>query len=165
MITCKSPLKVLKFAYDFACRHLPDYGSKFSRHDFTQPQLFACLALREHQKKSYRGFVALLEDSPCWREAIGLPRTPDYRTLCRAFRELVKPGLIGRMMDDLVAQADDRGLIEADEVKPMAMDSTMFESRRVSRHFEKRCRQTAAAAKKKSRKSSGKSGPTPRAAG
>ena len=31
---------------------LPTYASRYSRHAFTQPQLFACLVLREHQKKS-----------------------------------------------------------------------------------------------------------------
>jgi hypothetical protein len=40
--------------------------SKFSRKDFTDAQLFACLVLREHQKKSHRGLVALLEDTPDW---------------------------------------------------------------------------------------------------
>jgi len=37
-----------------------------------------------------------------------------------------------------------RGLnIKGDSVKPAALDSTCFESRHVSRHFEKRQRQTA----------------------
>jgi hypothetical protein len=158
MITCKSPRKVLKFAHLLACQSMPDYGSKFSRHDFTRPQLFACLVLREHQKKSYRGVEALLEDSPEWRADIGLARTPDHNTLCRAFKEFVKPGLVGSMLDQTTAWAMERHLVKADAIKPAAMDSTMFESRHVSRHFEKRCRQTAAAGSKKVEKTAEKAG-------
>src|ERR1700684_581640 len=55
MLTCKSPRKVLLTAYHLAKRCLPDHSSKFSRKDFTLPQLFACLVVREHQNKSYRG--------------------------------------------------------------------------------------------------------------
>ncbi len=64
METCKSPRKVLNAAYALATACLKEHPSKFSRKDFTDPQLFACLVLREHQKKSYRGVVALLEDCP-----------------------------------------------------------------------------------------------------
>ena len=46
-------------AFALAKDVLPKFTCKFSRKDFTLPQLFACLALREHQKKSYRGIEAL----------------------------------------------------------------------------------------------------------
>jgi len=164
MITCKSPRKVLNRAFELASECLPDHGSKFSRKDFTQPQLFACLVLREHQKKSYRGIEALLEDAPHWRADIGLTRTPDHNTLCRAFGELIKPGPINSMLDQTAAWAKARGMLRDGIPKPLAIDSSMFESRHVSRHFEKRCRQTAAAAAKKAKRS-GKSRPTRLAAG
>ena len=45
MIFSKSPRRVLLTAYHVAKDALPEYSSKFSRHDFTQPQLFACLWL------------------------------------------------------------------------------------------------------------------------
>jgi hypothetical protein len=54
----------MQAAHKLATQCLPDYRSKFSRHNFTLAQLFACLVLREHQKKSYRGVEALLIDSP-----------------------------------------------------------------------------------------------------
>lgn len=129
-------------AYELAKRTLPDYSSKFSRKDFTLPQLFACLVLREHQKKSYLGVEALLEDSPSWRAAIGLSRTPDSNTLWRAFQDLVKPGGLQRMLEQMAAEAKRRGLIQG-RLRPVALDSTMFESHHVSRHFEKRQKQTA----------------------
>ena len=133
----------MRWAFALATRFLPNRSSAFSRHDFTQPQLFACLVLREHQKKSYRGLEALLEDCPDWRADIGLLRTPDHNTLCRAFNRLVKPRLINRMLDQTAAWGEERKLIQG-RLKPVALDSSMFESRHVSRHFEKRRKQTSA---------------------
>lgn len=143
---------VLREAYELALPLLPTYASPFSRHDgFTEPQLFACLVLREHQKKSYRGVEALLADSPRWLADVGMERAPDHNTLCRAFGRLVKRGLMNRMLDQQAAWAERRGLIRG-RVEPVALDSSMFESRHVSRHFEKRCRQTAAARAKAARR-------------
>jgi hypothetical protein len=98
METCKSPRKVLNAAYALGLACLKR-RSKFSRKDFTDAQLFACLVLREHQKKSYRGLVALLEDTPDWCQSIGLKKVPDRNTLCRAFHRLVKPLVVETMLD------------------------------------------------------------------
>ena len=92
-------------AYVLATACLKEHRSKFSRHDFTGPQLFACLVLREHQKKSYRGVVALLKDCPEWCADIGLKKVPDHNTLCRAHRQLVKPGVVEKMLDVSIATA------------------------------------------------------------
>ena len=105
METCKSPRKVLNAAYALATACVKEHQSKFSRKDFTGPQLFACLVLREHQKKSYRGVVALLEDCPHWCADIGLKKVPDHNTLCRAHKQLVKPGVVERMLDVSIATA------------------------------------------------------------
>jgi IS5 family transposase len=154
METCKSPRKVLREAYELALPLLPAYASAFSRHDgFTEPQLFACLVLREHQKKSYRGVEALLADSPAWLAEIGVDdgHAPDHNTLWRAFGRLVKRGLMNKMLDQQVAWAESQGLIQG-RVEPVALDSSMFESRHVSRHFEKRCNQSARATAKAARR-------------
>jgi hypothetical protein len=155
MITSKSPRKVLKLAYGLAQQVLPPYASRFSRKDFTQPQLFACLVLREHQKKSYRGMEALLVDSPSWLAEIALQKAPDHNTLSRAFDRFMKPALASSMLD-LMAQWDQprkrsRPKRARRPDKPMAMDSSMYESHHVSRHFERRRRETARAATKKAR--------------
>jgi len=105
METCKSPRMVLNAAYGLAEACLKEYRSKYSRKDFTAPQLFACLVLREHQKKSYRGVVALLKDCPHWCSDIGLKKVPDHNTLCRAHKELVKDRLVEKIMDLSVATA------------------------------------------------------------
>ena len=99
METCKSPRKVLNAAYALATACLKEHASKFSRKDFTGPQLFACLVLREHQKKSYRGVVALLSDCPDWCADIGLKKVPNHNTRCRACKRLVKPRVIEDMLD------------------------------------------------------------------
>ena len=145
METCKSPLKVLVEAYELALPRLGKYASPFSRQDgLNEAQLFACLVLREHQKKSYRGTEALLVDSRDWLIQIGVEdgKAPDHNTLWRAFNRLIKSGLMNKMLDQQAAWAQQQGLIDAC-IKPVAVDSSMFESRHVSRHFEKRCRQTA----------------------
>jgi hypothetical protein len=151
METCKSPRKVMVAAHELARQFMPDYSSRFSRKDFTLPQLFACLVLREHQKKSYRGVTALLEDCPDWRAEIGLSRTPDHNTLCRAFKHLIKRGRMNRMLDVMAAWGRQKGMIQG-RIKPVAVDSSMFESRHVSRHFQKRQEQTARQERKKAAK-------------
>ena len=107
METCKSPRKVLNAAYALAAACLKEHRSKLSRKDFTDPQLFACLVLREHQKKSFRGIVALLEDCPEWCRDIGLAKVPDPNTLCRAFHRLVKPGVAEAMLELSIKTAQD----------------------------------------------------------
>src|SRR3954451_11582137 len=110
METSKSPRKVLNAAHALAAACLEGHRSKFSRKDFTLPQLFACLVLREHQKKSYRGTEALLRDCADLRDAVGLTRAPDHNTICRAFTHLVKPAKMNRALDLQVAAAKAGGL-------------------------------------------------------
>jgi len=151
MLTCKSPRKVIRAAYRLAVECLPQYSDPFSRHDFTLPQLFACLVIREHQKKSYRGVEALLRDCPGWLADIGMTRAPDHNTLWRAFNTLVSPGVINSMLDLQIRWAAERGM-PGGRIKPVSLDSSLFESRHVSRHFEIRQRQSRRQEQKKLRK-------------
>ncbi|MEO1238013.1 MAG: hypothetical protein AAFX76_14610, partial [Planctomycetota bacterium] len=48
-------LKVVAIAMGLGRRHLSAYASVKSRHDFTQPQLMACLILRTYWKTTCRG--------------------------------------------------------------------------------------------------------------
>jgi IS5 family transposase len=134
---------VLRAAYALARRALPAYASKFSRHDFTLPQLFACLVLREHQKKTYRGVEALLRDCPDWLADVGLTRVPDHNTLCRAFGVIVTLRRANRMLDVTADWFTEARVLRLTRRKPLAADSTHFESRHVSRHYEARRKQTA----------------------
>ena len=138
MLTCQSPRKVLLVAYGAARRVLPHYSCKCSRHDFTWPQLFACLVLREHQKKSYRGLEALLLDV-AWGKQIGLRRTPDHNTLCRAFHAIMSGTRFEKLLNWLAK------LLRTCKVfgVNLALDATYFDTHHHSRHYEYRCRQHA----------------------
>jgi hypothetical protein len=147
MLTSKSPRKVLRLAHELAREVLPPHASRFSRKDFTQAQLFACLVLREHQKKSFRGVEALLADCPEWLADVGLTKAPDHNTLGRAFGRFVRPALARSMLDLMARLAAGRKLLKRGRRrrKPLALDSSLFESRHVSRHFERRRRDAAVA--------------------
>jgi hypothetical protein len=141
MLTCKSPRKVMRAAYHLARRGLPEYSSKFSRHDFTLPRLFACLVAKEFTGRSYRGAEALLRDCDNWCRDVGLSRVPGHNTLCRAAGTLLRACGVSRLLDKLAEWAAAARILGLSR-KPLAVDSTYFESRHVSRHYERRCEQT-----------------------
>jgi hypothetical protein len=88
----KSPLAVARRAIDLAAESLPLYSSARSRHDYTQPQLFAILALKQFFRTDYRGIVAILADSSDLRQELGLTKVPHYSTLAYAAARLLKRG-------------------------------------------------------------------------
>lgn len=133
----------MRAAYKLAERVLPEYSSKFSRRDFTLPQLFACLVVREHQKKTYRGTEELLRDCPDWLADIGLDHAPDHNTLCNAFKKIVNLKNANAMLDVTAEWFTEARVLDLTK-KPLTADSTYFESHHVSKHFEKRRKETAA---------------------
>jgi hypothetical protein len=116
---------------------LPEYSSFFSRKDFTLPQMFACLMLRHFYNLSYRGVEALLRDSPEWCAAIDMEKVPNHRTISDAFDKVTKQEHFQSMMDHLAECFAEAGLLDL-TAKPLAIDSTCYESHHVSRYFEKR---------------------------
>jgi hypothetical protein len=86
----KSPRALAREALRVARESLPAYSSKYSRHDFTQHQLFAILALKTFLKTDYRGVVQLLTDFAELREELSLDAVPHYSTLCYAAGRLKK---------------------------------------------------------------------------
>lgn len=86
----KSPLELARRAMAEAGEAIPQYSSRFSRHDYTQHQLYALVALRRLLKTDYRGLEATLRDWTELREALGLVRVPDHSTIQRAARRLEK---------------------------------------------------------------------------
>lgn len=147
----------MRAAYCLASRSLPDHTSKFSRKEFTLPQLFACLAVKEMLKRSYRQAEALLADCPDWLTDIGLARAPDHNTLCRAAKYLLKTSGANKLLDVMSGWAADAKMLKLSH-KPLAVDSTSYESHHVSRHYEQRCRKTRLSTKSKDRKKGRKSG-------
>jgi hypothetical protein len=139
MLTSQSPRTVMRVAYHLAHRVLPEHSCKFSRHDFTLAQLFACLVLREFFGLSYRRTEALLTDSPAWLADIGLAKAPDHNTLWRASESLLANRRCGRMLD-LLAELFAKAKLLTLGRKPLAIDSTCFERRHRSGHYDRRCR-------------------------
>jgi hypothetical protein len=152
MLTCKSPRKVMLLAYHAARGVLPERSSKFSRKDFTLPQLFACLAVKEHLGRTYRGAEALLLDADHWCKAIGMPRVPDHNTLCRAAGVILTRCRSDKLLDVLVRWASLARILKL-SLKPLAGDTTHFDDHPCSRYFEaRRGRGTTDAARRRKAK-------------
>ena len=88
----KSPRAVALEALRVGQQALPAYHSRFSRKDFTQPQLFAALALKAFLNTDYRGVAQLLDDWADLRAELGMSKAPHPATLCRAAQRLLKKG-------------------------------------------------------------------------
>ncbi|MDQ4146864.1 MAG: transposase [Pseudomonadota bacterium] len=69
---------------------LPAYRSKFSKHRFTQPQLFAILCLLRYEDWTFRETEVRLAEHRELRAALGVQGVPDYTTLYRFLRRLDK---------------------------------------------------------------------------
>ena len=137
MTTSKSPRRVLQVAYDAACQALPAHRHRFSPKKFTQPQLLACLVLKEFLRLDYRGFAVHLDDHPDLTRLIGLKAVPHYTTFQKAATRLFKSAP-ARAMFDAVLDRTLREKVRKRRVPLAAIDGTGMESRHVSRYYVKR---------------------------
>src|SRR3712207_7909195 len=76
----KSALRVAREALAVGRAALPAYGSRFSRHDYTQPQLLALLVLKRFLRTDYRGLVALVAEWRDLRPGLGPREGPHFST-------------------------------------------------------------------------------------
>jgi hypothetical protein len=160
METCRSPFELFHRAYELGQRVWPGYASRFSRQDFTRPQLFACLVVRESLRLSYRKAEAFLADVPDWLASIGMTHAPDHNTLWRAFGTLLASREIKRALDLMANDADAAGELSAElSAKPLTIDSTCYEPRHRSRHYDRVCRRIELKTGQKYREKPGKYGP------
>ena len=86
----KSPLALAKLALKTAQEVLPPYSDLRSRHDFTQAQIFAILALRQFFKTDYRGIIKILDENQNIKDALGLSKLPHFTTLQKAQQRMLK---------------------------------------------------------------------------
>jgi len=86
----ESPVALARKALQIAQKALPAYASRFSRHDFTQHQIFALLVLMVFLKTDHRGIVAIVTDWSDIRQVLGLTKVPDHSTLYKAQQRLLK---------------------------------------------------------------------------
>jgi len=92
--TTKDPLALARVALAVGEKAFAPYSCPKSPHKFTQPQLFAMLALREFFGLDYRGVVEWLKRWAELRDCLGLKRVPHYSTLCYAEKRLLKKGAL-----------------------------------------------------------------------
>jgi transposase len=62
---------------------IPEYTSRYSRRDYTQPQLLALLVFKEYLGERYRDFVQLVEIMNIVQDQLELKEIPHYSTLCK----------------------------------------------------------------------------------
>ena len=117
------------------------YSHLFSPKKFTQPQLFACLVLKEFMRLDYRKLSALLQDAPQLATAIDLTKIPHFTTFQKAHERLLDSQRAKRLLDETVEEAISRRLMKR-RVKLAAIDGTGFESRHVSLYYAKRQQKT-----------------------
>lgn len=94
----KSPVALAQEALALAQQALDPYSCANSRHDFTQPQLFAIAVLRQFFRTDYRGVVQLLKDFSDLRQVLGLKKVPHFTTVQKAENRLEKRGFGDRSL-------------------------------------------------------------------
>jgi len=130
--------KVAELAMRLGGKHLADYGSARSRHDFTQRQLMSLLILRAYLKTTYRGLVELLEGHSRLRAVLGMQdKLPHYTTLQKfsARSEVLK---IADAMIAQIGQAALRAQGRKQAEVSVAVDATGMETSVASAHFVSR---------------------------
>src|SRR5882724_8930417 len=88
----KSPLQLAQATYAIAKRALEPYSHAKARRDFTQPQLFSLLVLRQFFQTDYRGLTQLVSEFSELRRALELQTVPHFTTLQKAEKRLLKKG-------------------------------------------------------------------------
>lgn len=134
MTTSKSPKQTAVVAYAAAKQALPAYGHKFSPKKFTQPQLVACLVLKEFFTTDYRGIVAILEDASDLQRVLELTEVPHFTTLQKAASKLLKKKIMRKLMTSILTIATKNKLMRQ-HIHLAALDGTGFETHHVSRYF------------------------------
>jgi Transposase DDE domain len=132
--TTKSPVAFARAALRAAAEALRPYAHRFSPKKFTQPQLFACLALKTFFKTDYRGITIYLEDLPDLARVLGLADVPHYTTLQKASKRLLKIPAAERLLTATVH----RLLGRRRKVKLAAFDSTGLQCGHASSYYVRR---------------------------
>jgi hypothetical protein len=81
-------LPFARVALQVARRVLPTYRTRFSKHQFTQPQLLGVLCLMRYEDWTFREAEVRLREHRELREALQLRSVPDYTTLYRFLKRL-----------------------------------------------------------------------------
>jgi hypothetical protein len=89
-------LALARTAWEVGRAVLPPYRTRFSKHQFTQPQLLAILCLMRYEDWTFREAEVRLREHRELRQTLGLKRVPDFTTLYR---------FLGRLDDQTIDRA------------------------------------------------------------
>ncbi len=122
---------VARIAYHLAQEVLPRYSHPKSPHRYTLPQLATCVLLAFYLRLSYRDMEAwlLATDKVC--AVLELKRVPDYSTLARAYKRLLRMKVLDQMRRKLL---DEMGT----EEEVIASDSTGYATSQASAYYRSR---------------------------
>ena len=130
-------LPIARVALQVATRVLPAYRSRFSKHQFTQPQLLAVLCLMRYEDWTFREAEVRLREHRELRATLQLRSVPDYTTLYRFLKRL-DDDTIDRGLEETVRQlrrGQHSGRVTA------AIDGTGLSQNAVSTFFIRRIEQ------------------------
>ena len=140
-----------QLALRVAQRVIPKHSHKFAPKTYTQPQLLACLLLKEHLRLDYRGAQDLLELSDGLRSALSLHQAPDHSTLWWFAQHKVTPELLQQALAETIHCLEEQGPPSGPasgggapprkkQPRQVALDSTGLFLHHTSRYFEWRAR-------------------------
>ena len=112
-------LRFARLALAVAERVVPDRASRFAPRRYRQPQLLACLLLKEQLGLDYRAAEELISASDGLKSSLGLARAPDHSTLWWFTRHRVHPDLVAAALSETVRRVEPEP-----EPRRVALDST-----------------------------------------
>ena len=131
--------KIAGMAMQLGGRHLADYGSRRSRHDFTQRQLMSCLILRAYLKLSYRNLVDLLQGHTRLRQILGLEeKLPHFSCLHKFSRRSAVVAIAEKILAQIGGAALRLEVKKDFGTSAVAIDSTGLEATTASAYFQSR---------------------------
>ena len=138
MVTTKSTLAVARVALQAARDVWPDHAHRKSPRKFTQPQLVACLVVKEFRRLDYRSTQVLLAEWSDLRAVLGLQKVPHFTTLQQAADRLLRKAAADALLASVLSACRRQKLLP-DRSALAALDATGLETRHVSAYYTRRC--------------------------
>ena len=131
-------LTFTRLAHKVAQRTLPERAHRFAPKRYTQPQLLACLLVKEYLGLDYRTAQETLELSDGLRAALGLDAVPDYSTLWRFAHDKATAEVVATALAETVRLLRETERGSSKDPPLIAIDSTGLFCGHASRYFEQR---------------------------
>lgn len=131
-------VKLISWALE-ACRvyGIPHYGSKFSRHDFTQHQHIALLVLKTKHKLCYRDVIEIVAEMPKVMAALKLKAAPHFTTL-QKFMKKIESNLLNALISYVALALKYK---KPPAIVDLAVDASGFSSSYASRYYIERIKE------------------------